>query len=108
MDETYKKYIAPFHEKFATVAISTGIANLYCDDQVCGLLPKQQDAQFIRYSNCFAEQARKEDATNGHSDLWALYVLLSVTCFSDLHSEDLRKIPFGPMFSSISGEPQCL
>lgn len=108
MDETYKKYIAPFHEKFATVAISTGIANLYCDDQVCGLLPKQQDAQFIWYSNCFAEQARKEDATNGHSDLWALYVLLSVTCFSDLHSEDLRKIPFGPMFSSISGEPQCL
>lgn len=108
MNEAYAKYIAPFHEKFVMVAQAKDIANLYCDAQVCILLPKQQDAQFIRYSNCFAEQARKEDATNGHSDLWALYVLLLVTCFSDLHSEDLRKIPFGPMFSSISGEPQCL
>ena len=41
MDEAREKSIAPFHDKFANKALSAGIANLYCDAQVCGLLPKQ-------------------------------------------------------------------
>ena len=108
MSENYDKYIAPFLKKFATPDDVSRIANLYCDRRVCEFLPHEEDMQFLRYSECFAAEARKEDALNGRSDLWALYVLLFVTCFSDLNSEDLRKCPFGPMVSKLNGEPDCL
>ena len=108
MNAKLKQLIATFHGKFTAADSVSRIAALYDDEKIREKLPSGRELQYLHYSEYFGGLSRQEHAKNGFSDQWALYVLLSVVCSSDLHTEDLRKCPFGPIISTIDGEPECL
>lgn len=107
MDDKLKQLITTFHDKFKADEAPSLVAGLYDDTLIRRNLPQNKEAQYLAYSEYFGMLSRQEYAMGGFSEKWALYVLLSVVCSSDLHSEDLRKCPFGPMLSSVEGDPEC-
>ena len=101
MNAKLKQLIATFHGRFTAADSVSRIAALYDDEKIREKLPSGRELQYLHYSEYFGGLSRQEHAKNGFSDQWALYVLLSVVCSSDLHTEDLRKCPFGPIISTL-------